>query len=111
MDLLFLLLGKPMLTPKSGSRPSLGRAQSMKTAPRTPSPHSPVDPPNVAVKFGTVRHMSSIIGQSLANAGQPFANSAQHSRSRPALNGRPTAPPPSVSTQFFLPISVNLHDC
>lgn len=90
-------IGKPLLHPKSINRPSLNRAQSMKTAPRTPSPQSPVEATNAAIKFGTVRHMSSIIGQSLAVGGQPLANSAQHSRSRPALNGRPSAPPPSVS--------------
>lgn len=94
------IIGKPLLNPKIANRPSLNRAQSMKSAPRTPSPQSPVEATNTAVKFGTVRHMSSIIGQSLAaNSGsQPLANSAQHSRSRPALNGRPSAPPPSVSS-------------
>lgn len=90
----YSLIGKPLLTVKSGNRSSLNRAQSMKTAPRTPSPQSPVEATNTVIKFGTVRHMHSIIGQSIS---QPLASSAQNSRSRPALNGRPTAPPPSVS--------------
>lgn len=88
--------GKPLLTLKSDNRPSLGRAHSMKSAPRTPLPQDLVETSNDAVKFGTVRHISSIIGQSLAHPSQPLINSVQHSRSRSALNGRPTAPPPSV---------------
>ncbi|CAH1156124.1 unnamed protein product [Phaedon cochleariae] len=94
--------GKPNLAPKPpvmNGKPSnlhprngkpVSRAHSLKT-PRSPSPQSPEDIP--ASKFGTVRHMSSVISQSLANA------SVQNSRSRPALNGRPSAPPPSIPTQ------------
>lgn len=97
------------MTARSGNRPSLGRAHSMKSAPRTPSPQSPVEATNAAIKFGTVRHMSSIIGQSLANSGQPMPISGQHSRSRPALNGRPTAPPPSVRIYEIISLQSKIY--
>ncbi|XP_074028568.1 uncharacterized protein [Leptinotarsa decemlineata] len=94
--------GKPNLAPKPpvlSIKPTglqikhnkpISRTHSLKS-PRTPPPQSPDD--NPMNKFGTVRHMSSIIGQSLANS------AGHNSRSRPALNGRPPAPPPSVPTQ------------
>lgn len=66
----------------------ISRAQSMKS-PRSPSPQSPDG--GQPVKFGTVRNMSSILAQNLANSTGNLT-----ARSRPALNGRPTAPPPSV---------------
>ncbi|KAG5875417.1 hypothetical protein JTB14_030943 [Gonioctena quinquepunctata] len=92
--------GKPNLAPKPpvlSSKPlglqikqnkPVSRTHSLKS-PRSPSPQSPE---GNAMKFGTVRHMSSIIGQSLANS------SMHQVRSRPALNGRPSAPPPLVPT-------------
>ncbi|XP_072382388.1 uncharacterized protein [Diabrotica undecimpunctata] len=91
--------GKPNLAPKppvlNGKPNSLqlkvtkpvSRAHSLKS-PRSPSPQSPET--NPMAKFGTVRHMSSVISQSLANS------SAHNARSRPALSTRPTAPPPSI---------------
>ncbi|XP_060527986.1 uncharacterized protein LOC132703010 isoform X2 [Cylas formicarius] len=94
--------GKPNLAPKPpvlNGKPTppnklsikinkpISRAQSMRS-PRSPDPQSPNDVP---AKFGTVRHMTSVIGQSLANASGP-----QNPRPRPLLNGRPSVPPPSV---------------
>lgn len=60
-------------------------------SPRSPSPQSPDG--NTPNKFGTVRHMSSIISQSLSNS------TGHNPRPRPALNTRPSGPPPSVPTQ------------
>ncbi|XP_048518914.1 WAS/WASL-interacting protein family member 2 isoform X2 [Dendroctonus ponderosae] len=80
-----LLNGKP--APPSKLSLKISRAQSMR-APRSPSPQSP-PALDVGSKFGTVRNMSSLLGQSL--------NSLSASpRPRPALAGRPSVPPPSV---------------
>ncbi|XP_056648853.1 WAS/WASL-interacting protein family member 2-like [Diorhabda sublineata] len=81
-----ILNGKPNSLQLKINKP-ISRTHSLKS-PRSPSPQSPDT--TSAHKFGTVRHMSSIIGQSLANS------SAQNSRSRPALSTRPSAPPPSI---------------
>ncbi|CAH1999581.1 unnamed protein product [Acanthoscelides obtectus] len=94
--------GKPNLAPKPpvlNGKPSLmgkkpvSRAHSLRT-PRSPSPdHSTTDTNNGFAKFGTVRHMSSIIGSTLG------ATSPQNIRTRPALSTRPSAPPPSIPSQ------------
>lgn len=59
-------------------------------SPRSPSPQSP-DGNNSVAKFGTVRNLTSVIGNSLAAS---TGNLTQ--RQRPPLNMRPNAPPPSV---------------
>ncbi|CAG9762732.1 unnamed protein product [Ceutorhynchus assimilis] len=100
--------GKPNLAPKPptlNGKPapptklsvktnrSINRAQSMRS-PRSPSPagSSPIEANSI--KFGTVRNMSSIIGQSLTNLNsQPGTPSIKQ---RPQLTTRPTVPPPSV---------------
>ncbi|XP_050310300.1 WAS/WASL-interacting protein family member 2 isoform X2 [Anthonomus grandis grandis] len=95
--------GKPNLAPKppvlngkpapptalSMNSKKISRAQSMRT-PRSPSPQSPTQT-NEGIKFGTVRNMSSLIGQSLTNL-----NSSASPRPRPPLTNRPSVPPPSV---------------
>jgi WAS/WASL-interacting protein len=88
-----VLNAKPIAPPKKllvNGKP-ISRAHSMKS-PRSPSPQSPDT--NVQVKFGTVRNLSSVIGQSLANSTGNLSP-----RPRPTLNGRPTAPPPSIPSQ------------
>ncbi|XP_044271883.1 WAS/WASL-interacting protein family member 2-like isoform X1 [Tribolium madens] len=88
-----VLNAKPVAPPKKlviNGKP-VGRAHSMRS-PRTPSPQSP--DANVPMKFGTVRNLSSVIGQSLANSTGNLSP-----RQRPALNGRPNAPPPSIPSQ------------
>ncbi|KAJ8946369.1 hypothetical protein NQ318_010134, partial [Aromia moschata] len=82
------LNGKPAAPQKRNGKP-VSRAHSMRS-PRSPSPQSPDSSVN---KFGTVRHMSSIISQSLANTG------GHGQRLRTPLNSRPSAPPPSVPAQ------------
>nr|CAH7725475.1 unnamed protein product [Callosobruchus chinensis] len=83
-----VLNGKPSLMAKGGK--PVSRAHSLRT-PRSPSPDpSTTEGNNGFAKFGTVRHMSSIIGPTLG------ATSPQNVRTRPALNSRPTAPPPSI---------------
>uniref|UniRef100_V5I8S3 Uncharacterized protein n=2 Tax=Anoplophora glabripennis TaxID=217634 RepID=V5I8S3_ANOGL len=84
-----ILNGKPAPPQKRNGKP-ISRAHSMKS-PRSPSPQSPDG--NSANKFGTVRHMSSIISQSLANS------TGHNPRPRPAINTRPSGPPPSVPVQ------------
>lgn len=84
---------KPQTPPKKltiNGKP-ISRAHSMRT-PRSPSPQSP--DANTPAKFGTVRNLSSVINQSLANSTGNLSP-----RSRPMLNGRPNAPPPSIPTQ------------
>lgn len=85
-------LGKPAAPPKKlmiNGKP-VGRAQSMKS-PRSPSPQSPDNNNMAAAKFGTVRNMTSVLNSSFtASTGN------LQIRARPALNARPSAPPPSV---------------
>lgn len=87
-----VLNGKPAPPSKLMMKPNkpISRAQSMRS-PRSPSPQSPTPNNDAGVKFGTVRNMSSIIGQSLANS-----QNTQSPRPRPPLAGRPSVPPPSV---------------
>ncbi|KAJ8981672.1 hypothetical protein NQ317_017293 [Molorchus minor] len=97
--------GKPNLAPKPptlNGKPAppqkkvgklISRAHSMRT-PRSPSPQSPDG--NPANKFGTVRHMSSILSQSLAHS------AGHNQRVRTPLNTRPSAPPPSIPSQQSL---------
>lgn len=59
-------------------------------SPRSPSPQSP-DDAGYHAKFGTVRNISSVLDRSV---GQSIGH-----RTRPSLNGRPTAPPPSIPPQ------------
>lgn len=85
------IAGKPAAPPKKlimNGKP-ISRAQSMKS-PRSPSPQSPENN-NPVAKFGTVRNLTSVIGNSLAAS---TGNLTQ--RQRPPLNMRPNAPPPSV---------------
>lgn len=49
---------------------SISRAQSMRT-PRSPSPQNPTPNNDVNLKFGTVRNISAVIGQSLSNLNSP----------------------------------------
>lgn len=94
--------GKPAAPPKKlvngKTTPStqVHRAQSMRnsssrqqqltlTTPDAPD-CATISPSPPANKFSTVRHMPSSMGH------------LSHARSRPALNGRPTDPPPSVPT-------------
>lgn len=88
-------VGKPATPPKKlmiNGKP-VGRAQSMKS-PRSPSPQSPDNNNSAAVKFGTVRNLSSVLNSSLAASTGSLIT--QQQRPRPALNARPSAPPPSV---------------
>lgn len=81
-----VLNGKPAAPPKKliiNGKP-VSRAQSMKS-PRSPSPQSPDF--NTPMKFGTVRNPSSMMTASTGNL---------NIKSRPPLNGRPSAPPPSI---------------
>lgn len=90
-----MFVGKPMSLPKKPimNGKTISRAQSMKS-PRSPSPQSPDGGGGGGqIKFGTVRNMSSILAQNFANS---TGNLSNNTRSRPALNGRPTAPPPSI---------------
>ncbi|KAJ3642712.1 hypothetical protein Zmor_025470 [Zophobas morio] len=88
-----VLNAKPVAPPKKllvNGKP-VSRAHSMKS-PRSPSPQSPDTA--VPMKFGTVRNLSSVIGQSLANSTGNLSP-----RPRPTINGRPNAPPPSIPSQ------------
>ncbi|KAJ8920344.1 hypothetical protein NQ315_012006 [Exocentrus adspersus] len=85
-----ILNGKPAPPQKRNGKP-ISRAHSMRS-PRSPSPQSPDG--NAPNKFGTVRHMSSIISQSLANS------TGHNPRPRPALSTRPSGPPPSIPVQL-----------
>lgn len=98
--------GKPAAPPKKlvngKTTPStqVHRAQSMRNSSSrqqqqlTTTPDSPdcaaISPSPPANKFSTVRHMPSSMGGG--------GGHLSHARSRPALNGRPTDPPPSVPT-------------
>ncbi|KAL1491865.1 hypothetical protein ABEB36_012396 [Hypothenemus hampei] len=88
-----ILNGKPTPPTKLSLKPNktISRAQSMRT-PRSPSPQSPT-PNDASIKFGTVRNMSSLLGQSLNNLN---SQNSGYTKTRPALLGRPTVPPPSV---------------
>ncbi|KAJ8952000.1 hypothetical protein NQ314_007618, partial [Rhamnusium bicolor] len=90
------LNGKPAAPQKKVGKP-VSRAHSMKS-PRSPSPQSPDG--NPANKFSTVRHMSSIISQSLSNS------TGHNPRLRAALSSRPSAPPPSIPAQQ-IPINIS----
>lgn len=82
-----VLNGKPNTLHLKTSKP-VTRTHSLKS-PRLPSPGSPeVNPMN---KFGTVRHMSSVLSQALGGN-----STAPNGRARPAISTRPTAPPPSI---------------
>lgn len=99
-DNLFKFKGKPVAPPKKLiiNGKAVSRAQSMRS-PRTPSPQSPDNNnANYPTKFGTVRNLSSVLNQTL---GQSMGNLNQ--KPRPALNGRPSAPPPSIPQQSIPP--------
>ncbi|XP_066139589.1 WAS/WASL-interacting protein family member 2 isoform X1 [Euwallacea fornicatus] len=89
-----ILNGKPTPPTKLAVKPnkSISRAQSMRS-PRPPSPQSPTPNNDPCIKFGTVRNMHSILGQSLSSLSQTNIGS---SRPRPLLTSRPSVPPPSV---------------
>ncbi|XP_045473607.1 WAS/WASL-interacting protein family member 2-like isoform X2 [Harmonia axyridis] len=84
-----ILNGKPKASPPKRlvTNGKVSRAHSLKT-PRSP-PVQPLDSPvDTALKYGTVRNMSSVLSHSIGNN--------LNSRSRMTLNGRPSAPPPSI---------------
>lgn len=95
--MLIFLVGKPTAPPKKLiiNKSSISRAHSMKS-PRISSPESPENKNNLsyASNIGTVRNLSSVISNSLA---QSTGNLTQ--RPRLPLNGRPSAPPPSIPLQ------------
>ncbi|XP_017773199.1 PREDICTED: WAS/WASL-interacting protein family member 1-like isoform X2 [Nicrophorus vespilloides] len=96
------LNGKPAAPPKklSLNGKPISRAQSMRS-PRSPSPHSPDNNnPEYQNKFGTVRNLSSVLNQN--HLGHSLGNLTQM-KPRTPLNGRPTAPPPSVPGQQVPP--------
>lgn len=81
--------------------------------PRSPSPQSPTPNNDVNLKFGTVRNISAVIGQSLSNLNSPSPGVSRNNyyiliskakyditqngaRFRPPLLERPSVPPPSV---------------
>ncbi|KAL3268781.1 hypothetical protein HHI36_007879 [Cryptolaemus montrouzieri] len=84
-----ILNDKPRTPPKKQvtNGKAVSRAHSLKS-PRSPSSPSLDSPMDTAIKYGTVRNMSSVLSHSLGNN--------LNSRSKMTLNGRPTAPPPSV---------------
>ncbi|KAK9889586.1 hypothetical protein WA026_006960 [Henosepilachna vigintioctopunctata] len=84
-----ILNGKPRTPPKKlvANGKVVSRAHSLKS-PRSPTTQGIESPMDVAIKYGTVRNMSSALSHSLGNN--------LNMRSKMALNGRPSAPPPSV---------------
>ncbi|XP_044754312.1 WAS/WASL-interacting protein family member 2-like isoform X2 [Coccinella septempunctata] len=85
-----ILNGKPKANPPKRlvtNGKVVGRAHSLKS-PRSP-PVQPLESPiDSAIKYGTVRNMSSVLSHSIGNN--------LNSRSKMTLNGRPSAPPPSI---------------